>query len=134
MFVTGHTGYSRDFDFVFAHTDKTCNAFCRQKPADPMTASTKAMTPQKVRRVVFCRKLHSMEANDDSDAFPIFDYDGRAFLTFIGGRRFYPGQEVFTSAPKAVYEAVEEKPERVRGKTSETHRKTSETQEMYDGF
>ena len=75
-----------------------------------------------------------MEANDDSDAFPIFDYDGRAFLTFIGGRRFYPGQEVFTSAPKAVYEAVEEKPERVRGKTSETHRKTSETQEMYDGF
>ena len=56
-----------------------------------------------------------MEANDDSDAFPIFDYDGRAFLTFIGGRRFYPGQEVFTPAPKAVYEAVEEKPERFRG-------------------
>ena len=35
MFITGHTGYSRDFDFVFAHTDKACNAFCKQKPVDP---------------------------------------------------------------------------------------------------
>lgn len=35
MFITGHTGYSRDFDFVFRHTDKACNAFCKQKPVDP---------------------------------------------------------------------------------------------------
>ena len=35
MFITGHTGYSRDFDFVFRHTDKACNAFCKQKPVNP---------------------------------------------------------------------------------------------------
>lgn len=35
MFITGHTGYSRDFDFVFCHIDKTCHAFRKQKPVDP---------------------------------------------------------------------------------------------------
>ena len=34
--ITGHTGWSDDMDFVFAHTDKVCNSFKRkQKPHDP---------------------------------------------------------------------------------------------------
>ena len=33
--ITGHTGWSQDLDFVFAHTDKVCNSLVRQKPHDP---------------------------------------------------------------------------------------------------
>ena len=34
--ITGHTGWSDDMDFVFAHTDKVCNSLKRkQKPHDP---------------------------------------------------------------------------------------------------
>lgn len=33
--ITGHTGWTDDMDFAFAHIDKTCNAFRRQKPHDP---------------------------------------------------------------------------------------------------
>ena len=33
--ITGHTGWSEDLDFVFAHTDKVCNGYKRQKPHDP---------------------------------------------------------------------------------------------------
>ena len=32
--ITGHTGWTQDFDFAFAHIDKVCNAFRRQKPHD----------------------------------------------------------------------------------------------------
>lgn len=35
MVITGHTGWSDDMDFVFAHTDLVCNASKRQKPHDP---------------------------------------------------------------------------------------------------
>ncbi len=35
--ITGHTGWSDDMDFVFAHTDKVCNSLKRkQKPHDPL--------------------------------------------------------------------------------------------------
>jgi len=33
--ITGHTGWTDNFDFAFAHIDKVCNAFKKQKPADP---------------------------------------------------------------------------------------------------
>lgn len=33
--ITGHTGWSDDMDFVFAHTDLVCNASKKQKPHDP---------------------------------------------------------------------------------------------------
>lgn len=35
MVFTGHTGWSDDMDFVFAHTDLVCNASRKQKPHDP---------------------------------------------------------------------------------------------------
>lgn len=35
MIITGHTGWSDDMDFVFAHTDLVCNASRKQKPHDP---------------------------------------------------------------------------------------------------
>lgn len=35
MVITGHTGWSDDMDFVFAHTDLVCNASKRQKLHDP---------------------------------------------------------------------------------------------------
>ena len=33
--ITGHTGWTDDFDFAFAHRDEVCNAWRRQKPHDP---------------------------------------------------------------------------------------------------
>lgn len=33
--ITGHTGWTDDMDFAFAHREKVCNAFVRQKPHDP---------------------------------------------------------------------------------------------------
>ena len=33
--ITGHTGWTDDIDFAFAHTDEVCNAWVRQKPHDP---------------------------------------------------------------------------------------------------
>jgi SAM-dependent methyltransferase len=33
--ITGHTGWSDDPSFVFAHTDEVCHALFRQKPHDP---------------------------------------------------------------------------------------------------
>ncbi len=33
--ITGHTGWSDDLDFVFAHRDQVCNSLKRQKPNDP---------------------------------------------------------------------------------------------------
>ena len=35
IIVTGHTGWTDDLDFAFAHKDKVCNAWRRQKPHDP---------------------------------------------------------------------------------------------------
>ena len=35
IIITGHTGWSDDMDFVFAHTDLVCNASKKQKPHDP---------------------------------------------------------------------------------------------------
>ena len=33
--ITGHTGWTDDFYFAFAHIDKACNALKKQKPHDP---------------------------------------------------------------------------------------------------
>ena len=33
--ITGHTGWTDDLDFAFAHIDQVCNAFKKQKPHDP---------------------------------------------------------------------------------------------------
>ena len=33
--ITGHTGWSDDLDFVFAHTDEVCHGLRRQRPHDP---------------------------------------------------------------------------------------------------
>ena len=33
--ITGHTGWSYDLDFVFAHKDQVCNSMKKQKPHDP---------------------------------------------------------------------------------------------------
>ena len=35
VIVTGQTGWTDDLDFAFAHKDKVCNAWFRQKPHDP---------------------------------------------------------------------------------------------------
>lgn len=35
MVITGHTGWTDNFDFAFAHIDKVCNALKKQKPVDP---------------------------------------------------------------------------------------------------
>ena len=34
LVITGHTGWSQDLDFVFAHRDKKCSPFSRKVP-DP---------------------------------------------------------------------------------------------------
>lgn len=33
--ITGHTGWTDDFDFAFAHIDRVCNSLKKQKPHDP---------------------------------------------------------------------------------------------------
>ena len=33
--ITGHTGWTDSIDFAFAHRDKVCNSFKKQKPHDP---------------------------------------------------------------------------------------------------
>ncbi len=33
--ITGHTGWTDDLDFVFAHKDQVCNSMKKQKPHDP---------------------------------------------------------------------------------------------------
>ena len=33
--ITGHTGWSQDLDFVFAHREQVCNSLKKQKPHDP---------------------------------------------------------------------------------------------------
>ena len=33
--ITGHTGWSQDLDFTFAHRDQVCNSLKKQKPHDP---------------------------------------------------------------------------------------------------
>ena len=33
--ITGHTGWTDDIDFAFAHRDRLCSAWRRQKPHDP---------------------------------------------------------------------------------------------------
>lgn len=33
--ITGHTGWSNNMDFVFAHKDQVCNSMKKQKPHDP---------------------------------------------------------------------------------------------------
>ena len=33
--ITGHTGWTDDLDFAFAHRDRVCNSFKKQKPHDP---------------------------------------------------------------------------------------------------
>lgn len=35
VILTGHTGWTDDLDFAFAHTDEVCNAWLRQRPHDP---------------------------------------------------------------------------------------------------
>jgi len=35
VIITGHTGWTDDLDFAFAHRDKVCNAYVKQKPHDP---------------------------------------------------------------------------------------------------
>ena len=33
--ITGHTGWTDNLDFAFAHKDQVCNSLHRQKPHDP---------------------------------------------------------------------------------------------------
>lgn len=35
MVITGHTGWTDDLDFAFAHRDQVCNSFRKQTPHDP---------------------------------------------------------------------------------------------------
>ncbi len=35
IILTGHTGWTDDFAFAFAHIDRSCNAWVKQKPRDP---------------------------------------------------------------------------------------------------
>ena len=35
IIITGHTGWTDNFSFAFAHIDRSCNAWVRQKPRDP---------------------------------------------------------------------------------------------------
>lgn len=35
VIITGHTGWTDNFEFAFAHIDKVCNALKKQKPVDP---------------------------------------------------------------------------------------------------
>ncbi len=53
MVITGHTGWSDDLDFVFAHTDTVCRASKKQKPHDPNAPTmpmTRAMTRKNMQR------------------------------------------------------------------------------------
>ena len=34
--ITGHTGWTDDFEFVFRHKDKICNSLKKQKPHNPL--------------------------------------------------------------------------------------------------
>ena len=33
--ITGHTGWTDSLDFAFAHRDRVCNAWVRQRSHDP---------------------------------------------------------------------------------------------------
>lgn len=35
VIITGHTGWTDDMAFAFAHIDRSCNAWVKQKPRDP---------------------------------------------------------------------------------------------------
>lgn len=35
IIITGHTGWTDDLDFAFAHRQQVCNAYVKQKPHDP---------------------------------------------------------------------------------------------------
>ncbi len=35
ILITGHTGWTDDLEFAFAHIDRSCNAWVKQKPHDP---------------------------------------------------------------------------------------------------
>lgn len=35
LVITGHTGWTDHFEFAFAHINRSCNAWVRQKPRDP---------------------------------------------------------------------------------------------------
>ena len=35
MIITGHSGWTDDLDFAFAHIDQVCNSWFKQNPLDP---------------------------------------------------------------------------------------------------
>ena len=48
IIFTGHTGWTDDLDFAFAHTDQICNSWFKQKPHDLSSPVIKCKkTPRK---------------------------------------------------------------------------------------
>jgi len=61
MVITGHTGWTDDLDFAFAHRDKVCNAWVRQKPHDPdapYDAYDESDDTEEKARSVYLKKQH----------------------------------------------------------------------------
>lgn len=58
--ITGHTGWSDNLDFVFAHKDQVCNSMRKQKPHDPSAPydgyDEREDTEERARKTVPARK------------------------------------------------------------------------------
>lgn len=54
-FITGHTGWTDNFAFAFAHKDKSCSPFKNEYTTHrrPMMPTTNRTTPKKMQRAVF---------------------------------------------------------------------------------
>ena len=58
--ITGHTGWTDDFEFVFRHKDKVCNSMKKQKPHDPNAPydgyDERDDTEEKARTILLAKK------------------------------------------------------------------------------
>lgn len=63
--ITGHTGWTDSLDFAFAHRDKVCNSWHKQKPHDPVAEydgyDESADTEEKARSVMLEKKVISFQ-------------------------------------------------------------------------
>jgi len=62
--ITGHTGWTDNLDFAFAHRDQVCNGFKKQKPHDPKAPFDGYVetddTEEKARTVLLARQDESI--------------------------------------------------------------------------
>ncbi|MDO4324233.1 MAG: hypothetical protein Q4C61_17105 [Lachnospiraceae bacterium] len=63
--ITGHTGWTDDLDFAFAHRERVCNAWLRQKPHDPQApydAYDESDDTEERARSVYLKKQKGVKA------------------------------------------------------------------------